>query len=198
MIMIDRTLYKQNVTQRVSKKRFEHCLRTADFAEKLAAMYGENEEKAWIAGMLHDLGRELSNEALHRIAAIKYSPAPWEEKHPVLLHGKAAAVIAEQELGVEDQEILDAIAEHVSGEPEMSRLSKIIFIADYLEPGREYLQSTSGAFLVGEAGLDELLLFVLTQIFDHRKKEGKMIVEPALRLFDELTRDEIKLKGESY
>ena len=89
-----------------------------------------------------------------------------------------------------------AIAGHVTGQPGMSTLSKIIFIADYLEPGREYLQRNSGASLIGEADLDELLLFVLKQILDHRRRKGKMIVEPALRLFDELTHNKFRLKGE--
>jgi nicotinate-nucleotide adenylyltransferase len=195
-MMVNREYYKQEVEQRVSKKRFEHSLRTANFAEKLAEIYGEEGEKAWIAGMLHDLSRELSYDALKRIAALKYTIAPWEEINPVLTHGKAAAVIAQEELGIEDTAILEAIAEHVTGQPGMSALSKIIFIADYLESGRKYLQRNSGASIVGEADLDELLLFVLKQILDHRKRKGKMIVEPALRLFDELTRNKFRLKGE--
>lgn len=195
-MMVNRKYYEQEVKQRVSKKRFEHSLRTADFAEKLAEIYGEEGEKAWIAGMLHDLGRELSYDALKRITAVKYSITPWEETNPILVHGKAAAVIAEEELGIEDTAILEAIAGHVTGQPGMSTLSKIIFIADYLEPGREYLQRNSGASLIGEADLDELLLFVLKKILDHRRRKGKMIVEPARRLFDELTHNKLRLKGE--
>jgi len=131
----------ERLRQRMSPWRFEHSLRVEALAVELARFWDVSEQKASIAGLLHDTARDLPDSRLAAIVAASDDPllADWKQSTaPVVLHAPVGALIARQEFGIADPEILNAIALHTTGAAEMSPLAMIIFLADYCEPGRHF------------------------------------------------------------
>lgn len=121
------------------KKRFEHTLGVTYTAACLAMCYDVDTERAEIAGLLHDCAKCLSNDKkveLCKKQSIEINMT--EAKNPFLLHAKAGAYLAQYKYGIGDEDILNAVRYHTTGRPGMSTLEKIIFIADYIEPGRDH------------------------------------------------------------
>ena len=124
--------------KRLSDKRYEHTVGVADTTEKLARLYGLDPERARLAGLLHDTAREIGKEELLRVAEEDgLSVGDFERERPILLHGPVAAELAREDLEIEDNEILDAVRVHTTGEPGMGPLALALFVADKIEPGRE-------------------------------------------------------------
>ncbi|HEY9765465.1 MAG TPA: bis(5'-nucleosyl)-tetraphosphatase (symmetrical) YqeK [Chroococcales cyanobacterium] len=126
------------ILERISPKRRAHCRRVAEEAECLALHFGLDSEKAALAGLLHDCAREIPPNRMLQIAHEKgITLYPLDEEKPtVRLHGLLAAEIAREELGIEDEEILKAISSHTLGSLDMTPLEQVIFLADWIEPGR--------------------------------------------------------------
>jgi predicted HD superfamily hydrolase involved in NAD metabolism len=106
-------------------------------AVELASHHGVNVSQAAQAGLMHDLAKYFKpNHLLNLASTAGLAIDPVDEAHPQLLHADVSAIVAEQQFGVNNREVLDAIANHTLGRPAMSSLSCIIFLADSLEPGR--------------------------------------------------------------
>ena len=119
--------------------RYQHTQGVRYTACALAMRFGADIGKAEKAGLLHDCAKYMSDAALLAYAKDHGIPVEEvEEKSPHLLHGKVGADMAEKIYGVTDPEILSAIRYHTVGRPAMTLLEKIIFVADYIEPGRKY------------------------------------------------------------
>lgn len=128
---------QQAMSKVQTEKRFYHTLGVQTTSFSMALKHGADEEKALIAGLLHDSAKCLTNEVLLyecRQYGLPISKA--EEKSPYLLHGKLGAYYADIKYGIEDKEIQSAISYHTTGKPDMTLLEKIIFTADYIEPSR--------------------------------------------------------------
>ena len=129
------------VAGRVSKKRLEHTLRVETLAVRLARFWGVSEEKASIASLLHDIVRDEPDAALLGLAEDTDDLLAREmagTAAPVVLHAPVGALIARRDFGVDDPEILQAIAVHTTGAPHMDRLAMIMFLADYCESARHF------------------------------------------------------------
>lgn len=125
--------------ERLSDKRYGHTVRVARTAEDLARLHGLDPDRARLAALLHDAAREVSPEQFLELAGRFGVPVGDPEREtPKLLHGPVAAELARRELGVEDDEVLDAVREHTTGRPGMSLLSLALFVADKIEPARDY------------------------------------------------------------
>ena len=122
----------------LKNKRFQHVLRVEKTAIELAAQYGVDIEKASIAGLCHDYAKQRPDEDF--IAEIKkkglnpllldYGNAIW--------HGVVGAELIKDELGIWDEDILNAVRHHTTGAPVMTKLEQVIYMADYIEPGRDF------------------------------------------------------------
>ncbi len=134
------------VSKKLKKKRYMHSLGVMYTAQALAMKYEIPIEDAAAAGILHDIAKEMSEEELINYCGkhnIYISQA--EKEAPYLLHGKAGANIAKKKYGVNEEHILDAIRFHTTGRAQMTMIEKIIFVADYIEPGRtQYSDSETG------------------------------------------------------
>ena len=118
-------------------KRFEHTLGVAYTAAALAMCNQVDTEKAIVAGLLHDCAKGLSNDKRLSICENRnMSVSEVERKNPSLLHAKVGSIMAMEEYDIENIDIIQAIMNHTTGRPGMSTLEKIIFVADYMEPGR--------------------------------------------------------------
>lgn len=128
---------KKEIMGMLTDKRRIHTEGVRLTAQKLAEIYGADKEKTDVACVLHDLYRGKKIEELNQLV----DELRLDKKYinnANLSHGKIAAVIARRDFGITDREIIDAISYHTTGRPNMSLVEKIVFIADAIEPGRNY------------------------------------------------------------
>ena len=168
-----RELLMQKVQMQMSERRFRHVLGVEETAVALAAKYGADEAKASIAALTHDYAKERPNDEFELIirrdgfdlALLNYGNEIW--------HGLVGADIVQRELAIDDEEILQAIRVHTTGAAKMSLLDKIIYVADYIEPGRDF-PGVEEARKVSYANLDDGVGFELAHTLDflitNRKK----------------------------
>ncbi len=132
---------RRAMEKELSAGRYTHTLGVAYTAASLAMAHGEDMEKAMTAGLLHDCAKAMHGSELVAICEKGHlSMNTAERNNPTaLLHAKAGAYLAGHKYSVSDGDILNAIRYHTTGRPDMSKLEKIIYIADYIEPGRKQL-----------------------------------------------------------
>lgn len=167
---------KKTLEKHLDKDRYEHTLGVAYTAAALAMRHDESMEAAFLAGLLHDCAKCLENEKKIQICEKHRIPiTAAEEKNPYLLHAKAGAWIAEKKYHVSDEDILNAIRSHTTGHPGMSRLEQIIYIADYIEPGRSHAQNLPRIRKLAFDDLDQALIRILGDTLTHLENTGKEI-----------------------
>ncbi len=134
----------KDLEKRLTKKRFRHTAGVSETAKNLALRYGADPNAAELAGWVHD---SMKHEKLPVMQALVsenpdslsgYLVDEWMWESPNLLHGPAGAVFAATHYGITDTAILSAVACHTTGKPGMSLLDKILFLADYIEPLRDF------------------------------------------------------------
>jgi predicted HD superfamily hydrolase involved in NAD metabolism len=130
---------KRKLKEALSIARYRHSLSTSIVASKLATHYGVDSEKAMIAGLLHDCAKALSKEE-QRLYIEKngISLDEIELQEANLWHAPVGEVMAREEFGVTDPEILRAIRIHSTAAPNMSSIDKILYVADYIESYRRF------------------------------------------------------------
>ena len=154
-------------------------------ATSLAMRHGADMEKAEVAGLLHDCAKYMDvdkMEQLCRKGGIELSE--MEIGNPSLLHSKAGSVLAQTRYGYSDPEILDAIRYHTTGRPLMTTLDKIIFIADYIEPGRCVAPNLPEIRRLAFEDLDAALRKILQDTLDYLPTTGKAIDPMTQRTYD--------------
>lgn len=157
-------------------KRYEHTLGVEYTAGALAMRYGANVNDALLAGLLHDCAKCLSDKKLLEICENNnLTITETERQLPFLLHGKAGAILAEKSYGVRNREVLDAIVNHTTGREGMSLLEKIVFVADYIEPGRSHSPNLEELRILAFQDLDSALLRILEGTLTHLKSQGYAI-----------------------
>lgn len=173
-------------------KRYEHTLSVAYTAANLAAVHGADVQKALEAGILHDCAKCMSHKkqiALCEKYHVQLSQMEVEENSP-LLHAKTGSILAREEYGIDDEDILNAISFHTTGRPQMSVLEKIIYIADFIEPGRRHMKRFGdGASMerltqlrqMAYRDLDETLCNILSDTLDYLQSKGSK-VDPMTRI----------------
>ena len=130
---------KELVRGRLSDKRYEHTINVKKMAVKLAKQYGADKEKAALAAILHDSAKEISKDEMREIMRRSPQYAEGGESRPTpVWHGICASILARTQWGVEDEAILSAIACHTAGKPGMSKLDKIVYLADMTSAERDW------------------------------------------------------------
>lgn len=130
---------KEYLKTTLKESRYNHTLGVCETAVKLAELNGVSKEKAEIAALSHDVAKNMSSEDMLKvIEENNIALSQVERENMNLWHSIIAPVIAEEKLGITDEEILDAIRWHTTGKENMSMLAKIIYIADMIEPGRSF------------------------------------------------------------
>lgn len=147
----------QALAERLSEGALAHSKGVADTAALLAGLYGVDGVKARIAGLLHDWHRELDDEMLLDEANDADLDVLEEELHsPRLLHARTGAADVEEAFPGIDDDIVAAIARHTVGSPDMTDLDKVVWIADTIEPGRDFEGVDDLREAVGTVSLDDL------------------------------------------
>ncbi len=130
--------YQKKLQNYIGKDRYQHTIGVMYTAAALAMAYHYDVDKAMLAGLLHDCAKNIPHEKKLELCKKNHiEVTDVEQANPFLLHAKVGALIAKKKYDVDDEEILHAIAVHTTGAPEMGTLDMILFIADYIEPGRD-------------------------------------------------------------
>ncbi len=125
------------IIKKKDQLRFPHVYGTYEKARELANYYHVDEYKASISAILHDYAK---NEPLDKMKEIinNYLDPELLKYDPVVYHGEVGSYLIHKDLGIKDQDIIDAVKYHVTGHPDMNDIAKIIYIADYTENGRRH------------------------------------------------------------
>ncbi len=176
-------------------KRFEHTLGVAYTAANLAFVYGMDDKKALIAGLLHDSAKCLSHKK--RLAVCKKNGieiSKVEAQNPVLLHAKVGAFFAKEKYGIKDSKILDAILYHTTGRPDMGLLEKIIYVADFIEPHRKKLPRLNEIRKMAFEDLDMAIYMILENSLSYLEK-GNAKIDPKTQETYEFYKNVIEKRG---
>lgn len=137
--MVDWERLEAALAEQLQGPRLEHAHRVRLAARGLAERYGAPVEAAEVAGLMHDYARSLPGERLLAEAQKRQLVVdPSEEQEPGLLHGPVAAALLKEQGLVTDPATLEAIRWHTTGRPGMGLLEKVVWLADYIEPGRAF------------------------------------------------------------
>lgn len=132
-------VYKEELRKNLKEKRYTHCLNVAESAKELALIYGADVKKAYTAGLLHDITKELDTQTQLKLCDdFGIIMSSLEKNAFKLWHAITGAHYVKNILKVKDLEILDAILYHTTAKENMSLLTKIIYIADYISVDRDY------------------------------------------------------------
>ena len=176
---------RRAMEKELSTGRYTHTLGVAYTAAALAMAHAEDMEKAMIAGLLHDCAKSMHGSELVAICEkARLNVTAVERSNPTaLLHAKAGAYLAERKYGVTDGDILNAIRYHTTGRPDMSRLEKILYIADYIEPGRKQLAELDMIRRIAFQDLDWTVEKILANILAYLRTTDEEIDDMSNRTY---------------
>lgn len=165
---------KKNLKNQLSDYRYNHCLRVADVAKDLAIFYKEDEEKAYLTGLVHDMAKEFTKEEnLEFVESHNLPKEVLSKENSKFLHGIIGAIIAKETYHFTD-DMFNAVYYHTAGHPEMSKLEKIVYLADKIEPGKNY-EGIEEERKLAYQDLDQAVILCLKTKIAKLTKEGKKI-----------------------
>ncbi len=160
--------------------RYGHSIRVMETAVELARIHGVDEEKAQMAGILHDSGKWKSREkTLQKVQDWGIILSEEERAEYNLVHGALSTYIAKNIFGIEDADVLNAIKNHITGRPAMSDLEKIVYIADMIEPARNY-EFIDDFRAMAKVDLDRTMYEILNENLAHLIRNDRYIAGSSL------------------
>lgn len=184
---------RNDLQQKLDPRRYEHTLGVSFTSAALAMTYGGDVLEAQMAGLLHDCAKRFPERVLIE-KCIKHG-IPLTEGElaaPAVIHAKYGRYMAEHKYGITEEDVLNAIAYHTTGRPGMSRLEKIIFIADYIEPLRTKAADLAEMRALAFRDLDACMRAILASTVDYLESKGSAI-DPdtlsALAYFEDLEKE---------
>ena len=177
---------KELVRSRLSDKRYEHTLNVKKMAVKLAKRYGVDEDKAALAALLHDSAKEISKDEMRELMRQypQYAEGGEERPNPVW-HGICAAILARTQWGVEVEAILSDIACHTAGKSGMSKLDKVVYLADMTSKERDW-PGVGKLRKLEMKDLDAAMLAALKQTNDFVLPQGKPLDPQSAAAYEDI------------
>lgn len=173
-----------DLQNKLNPHRFWHTVGVAETVRLLAQVHGTDEEQALLAGILHDCARYMPNEQFPEECEKRSIPvSDLERAAPILLHAPLGAAIAQEVYGVTDPAILEAIRVHTTGAPAMDLLAKLLYIADYIEPGRDMVSNLNDIRRAAFRDPDEALVMILRGTLGYLQKKGGPIHPATLETY---------------
>ncbi|MDW7740027.1 MAG: bis(5'-nucleosyl)-tetraphosphatase (symmetrical) YqeK [Bacillota bacterium] len=151
--MLKPDYYQNLIKEHLGDKLYRHSLSVADSAEKLAIRHGADAGRAYLAGVVHDYGKPYSHKKLLELAVkleLRLDRITRGESR--LLHAPVGAALLRSEHQLDDPEVIQAVTYHTTGRPGMSLLEKVVYLADYIEIGRNY----KGVEIIREVAFENL------------------------------------------
>ncbi len=182
-LQMDRQTLLKKISEQMRPKRFKHVLGVEQAALSLAKKYQGPVEKASIAALTHDYAKERSDEEF--VAMIKNKKLDLELLHwgNPIWHGGVGAYFVKDELGINDPEILQAITLHTTGAKDMTLLDKIIYVADYIEAGRDFPGVDEARKLANE-NLDAAVAFEAKHTLAHLIEQDVAVYPKSLETYN--------------
>lgn len=161
--MDDKILKLQHTLKKeLDEDRYQHTLGVMYTSASMAMRYGADVTQALLAGLLHDCAKCIpGDKKIHLCEKYGFPVSDVEYENPGLLHARLGAYLAEKKYHIHDREIIHAISSHTTGRPGMSLLEKIVFIADYIEPGRRELPNMKEVRPLAFKDIDQCLYRIL-------------------------------------
>lgn len=181
------------VKEQLTEHRYQHTLGVMETAIKLAERYNADVKKAETAAIFHDYAKFRPKDEMKQIIIDQHMPQDLLIHNTETWHAPVGAYLVKTEVGIEDTEILDAIRFHTSGRENMTLLEKVIFVADYIEPGRHF-PGVEEVRDVAKKNLDTALIYSLRNTILFLAKKSQAIYPDTLRTYNSLI---IEKKGES-
>ncbi|USQ69868.1 bis(5'-nucleosyl)-tetraphosphatase (symmetrical) YqeK [Companilactobacillus allii] len=150
----------------LSDFRYTHCLRVESVSRELAVKYDANVEKAGLAGLLHDYAKERSDDEFKQVIKTKHLDSNLLNYNNAIWHGIVGAEIVKDELNIADEDVLNAIRRHTVGATEMTQVDKCVFVADFIEPKRDF-PGIDEAREYAEESIDSAVAFELKHSIAH-------------------------------
>lgn len=158
----------------LKEKRVKHVEGVEALSAAMARVYGEDEYSARLAAMFHDCAKKMSlSEQLEVCEKYGYTPDEYERESESLLHSKAGALIARYEFIV-PAEVSEAIKWHTTGKENMTKLEKIIYLADMIEPTRDF-PGVDEIRREAARDLDSAVIMALERTIDHCRERGQSV-----------------------
>ena len=188
---MDREQIINYLKQHVSPARLKHCLGVESVALELGSKFGVTPEQVSPAALLHDICREYTPDSLLQLAGnFGIVIDDIERAEPLLLHGFVGAELVRRELKIQDAHILEAISFHITGAANLSPLAQLVFVADFVEPGRTFEYVRELRRLMSHLSADQLLLRVYNHTICYVIGQGYLIDRKSIE-----GRNQLILKG---
>lgn len=180
---LSRSAILEKVRSAMSEKRFTHVLGVEESAMDLARRYGADETKASLAALLHDYAKERPDEdflSLIDDCDLDLDLKKWGNN---IWHGVVGSFIISQDFNLQDDEILRAIERHTVGAAEMSLLDKVLYVADYIEPGRNF-PGVDEARRLSQIELDKAVAFETARTVAHLASKAQPIFPQTIETYN--------------
>ena len=177
--------YKEILRERLNDHRYYHSLCVADEAKRLAHLYGGNAEKCYLAGLLHDITKNSDRqEHLHFFETFGIMLSDVEKNAEKLWHAMSGSGYLKHVLGIDDEEILDAVRYHTTAKANMSLTAKILYLADFTSKDRDYTDVNVIRALVDKS-LDEAFIYALKYSIIDLTEQSKAIHPDTVEAFNQ-------------
>ncbi len=181
---------KKDLKEKLSKNRYEHSLRVADYCKRLAKIYKIDENRAYLSGLVHDCAKNLEefymlNKKLNSDIIFDTE----ERDNENLRHAPIGAVVCKDLYGIFDEEILSAVRYHTIAKENMTLLEKILFISDKIEPDRKY-DTVDELRRLADFDIDRAIVKFLNDSFEYLEKKSQKVHHLSVKARDYLVNKE--------
>ena len=178
--------YKEILKSRLNEKRYYHSLCVADEAKRLALKYGGDAEKCYLAGLLHDITKNTSDEEHLKIfESFGIMLNDIEKKAQKLWHAMSGEAYIKNVLGIDDLELLDAVRYHTTAKKNMSLTAKILYLADFTSLDRDYEDVDVIRELVDKS-IEDAMIYALKYSIVDLVEQSKAIHFDTLEAYNEV------------
>lgn len=183
---------KEILRGRLSPKRYIHSLCVADEAKRLAEKYGADKEKAYTAGLLHDITKNTpAEEQLKIFEDFGIMLDDVSRNAEKLWHAVSGAAYIEKTLGISDSEILSAVRYHTTAKKDMTRFEAILYLADFTSADRDYEDVFVMRTLVDKS-MEDAMCYALSYTIKDLVEQGRQIHPDTMEAYNQIINKEIK------
>lgn len=183
--------YKSILQSRLDEKRYFHSLCVADEAVRLAEKYGADTEKAYMAGLLHDITKNATSEEHLKLFETFGIILTADEKSHKLWHAMSGEIYIKYFLNIDDSDILDAVRYHTTAKANMPLLSRVLYLADYTSRDRDYEDVDEMRRLV-DISMEEAMLYALKYTITDLVERNMSVHPDTFAAYNEITNGGIK------
>jgi predicted HD superfamily hydrolase involved in NAD metabolism len=182
---MDRKKALEIVKEQITNHRYEHTLGVMETSIELAKRFGADITKAELAAIFHDYAKFRNRDEMKRIIVQQKMKEDLLDFHSELWHAPVGAYLVKEEVGIVDEDVLKAIRFHTTGRPDMTLLEKVVFLADYIEPGRHF-PGVDEVRETSKENLDHAVLMALTNTITFLMKKRQPIYPDTFATYNNL------------